>query len=154
MPKGESSWPMTSIHPSHLNSWRHSVRVLLDTQAWLWMLMAPRRFSREALRLVERRANVLVLSAVSAWEIGIKHGLGRLELPGAPESLVPDMMLRTGVEALPISHAHALRAGVLPPHHRDSFDRLLVAQAQIEKLPILSSDTQISQYDVEVIAAT
>ena len=86
------------------------------------MLMAPERFSLESLRTVEDSKNELVLSAASAWEIGIKHGLGRLELPGA-----------------------------LPPHHRDPFDRLLVAQAQIEDLPILTSDPLLSPYDVTVI---
>ncbi|MCJ7630003.1 MAG: type II toxin-antitoxin system VapC family toxin [Longimicrobiales bacterium] len=129
------------------------MRVLLDTQAWLWMLMAPERFSRQSLRIVETTANELVLSAASAWEIGIKHELGRLELPGAPETVIPDLMLRSGVEALAISHAHALRAGTLPPHHRDPFDRLLIAQAQLESLPILTSDNQIALYEVEVISA-
>ena len=127
------------------------MRVLLDTQAWLWMLMDPERFSRRSLRIVEKTANELVFSAASAWEIGIKHELGRLELSGAPESVIPDLMLRSGVEALPISHAHTLRASTLPPHHRDPFDRLLIAQAQLENLPILTSDTQMALYDVEVI---
>lgn len=129
------------------------MRVLLDTQAWLWMLMDPERFSHRSLRIVEKTANELVFSAASAWEIGIKHELGRLELPGAPESVIPDLMLRSGVEALSISHAHALRASTLPPHHRDPFDRLLIAQAQIENLPILTSDSQMALYDVEVIGA-
>jgi PIN domain nuclease of toxin-antitoxin system len=117
------------------------------------MLATPERFSRRSLRIVETTTNELVLSAVSAWEIGIKRGLGRLELPGAPETVVPDLMLRSGVEALAISHAHALRAGALPAHHRDPFDRLLIAQAQIEHLPILTSDKQMVLYDVEVISA-
>ena len=129
------------------------MRVLLDTQAWLWMLMAPQRFPSEALDVVENTGNDLVLSAASAWEIGIKHGLGRLELPGAPEKVIPDLMLRSGVEPLTISHAHALRAGALPPHHRDPFDRLLVAQAQMEDLPILTSDALLGQYDITLIAA-
>lgn len=129
------------------------MRVLLDTQAWLWMLMAPERFSHRSLRIVEASKNHLILSAASAWEIGIKHELGRLELPGTPESVIPDLMLRSGVGALPISHAHALRAGALPPHHRDPFDRLLIAQAQIEGLPLLTSDAQVKQYEVEVIDA-
>ncbi len=129
------------------------MRILLDTHAWLWMLMAPERFSRRSLRIVEKTKNDLVLSAASAWEIGIKHQLGRLELPGSPESVIPDLMLRSGVEGIPISHAHALRAGVLPQHHRDPFDRLLVAQAQIEGLPLLTSDAFLKRYDVEVIDA-
>ena len=129
------------------------MRILLDTQAWLWILMAPERFSGPALRIVEKRRNELVLSAISAWEIGIKYDLGRLKLSGAPESVIPDLMLRSGVEPLTISHAHALRAGALPPHHRDPFDRLLVAQAQIEDLPILTSDALLGQYDITVINA-
>ncbi len=94
-----------------------------------------------------------MLSAASAWEIGIKHQLGRLELPGAPETVLPDLMLRSGVEALTINHAHALRAAALPAHHRDPFDRLLVAQAQMEGLPILTADAQIPVYEVQVIPA-
>jgi len=117
------------------------------------MLMAPGRFSSEALHIVEDRSNNLVLSAASAWEISIKHGLGRLHLPGAPESAIPDLMLRSGVEALPINHGHALRAGALPAHHRDPFDRLLIAQGQIEELPILTSDPMFARYDVMVMGA-
>ncbi len=127
--------------------------VLLDTQAWLWMLMAPERFSERALQLVQSADNRLILSAASAWEVAIKHELGRLQLPGPPESVIPDLLLRSGVEPLPITHVHALRAGSLPPHHRDPFDRVLVAQAQLEGLPILTSDAQIQRYDVEVMAA-
>jgi PIN domain nuclease of toxin-antitoxin system len=129
------------------------VWILLDTQVWLWMLMAPERFSEQALRLVQSAHNRLILSAASAWEVAIKHELGRLQLPGPPESVIPDLLLRSGVEALPMTHIHALRAGSLPPHHRDPFDRMLVAQAQLEGLPILTSDAQIRLYDVEVMAA-
>jgi PIN domain nuclease of toxin-antitoxin system len=118
------------------------------------MLTTPERFSPAALEIVQGKGNGLVLSAASAWEIGIKHELGRLDLPGAPEAVIPDLILRTGVEPISISHAHALRAGSLPRHHRDPFDRLLVAQSQIEGLPILTADTQITLYEVEVIEAT
>jgi PIN domain nuclease of toxin-antitoxin system len=128
------------------------VRVLLDTQAWLWMLAAPERFSGRALRLVESRSNELLLSAASAWEIAIKHALGKLKMPGKLEASVPDLMQKTGVIALPITHAHALRAGSLPSHHRDPFDRLLIAQAQLERIPILTSDTQLDSYDVKLLA--
>lgn len=118
------------------------------------MLSAPERLSSKALSLVETSGNELVFSAASAWEIGIKHGLGRLELPGAPETVLPDLMLRSGVEALSISHAHALRASSLPPIHRDPFDRILIAQAQIEEIPLLTSDPEIARYEVEVIEAS
>jgi PIN domain nuclease of toxin-antitoxin system len=129
------------------------VRVLLDTQVWLWMLMAPERFSERALDLVQSAHNRLILSAASAWEIAIKYELGRLQLPNPPEAVIPDLMLRSGVEALPMIPVHALRAGSLPTHHRDPFDRMLVAQAQLEGLPILTSDPWIRRYDVEVMEA-
>jgi PIN domain nuclease of toxin-antitoxin system len=95
----------------------------------------------------------LLLSAASAWEIAIKHGLGRLTLPEAPEAFVPRVMAQLGVTPLPIHHRHALRVASLPPRHRDPFDRLLVAQAQIEGVPILSADRGFAHYDVPVLPA-
>ena len=129
------------------------MRVLLDTQAWLWMLAAPERFAPATRKLLTKSANELVLSAASAWEIAIKHGLGKLRLPDAPERAVPELMARSGVIPLPVLHRHALRAATLPPKHRDPFDRLLVAQAQIEDLSILTADRSFRLYDVRVIAA-
>jgi len=129
------------------------VRVLLDTQAWLWMLAAPERLAPATRKLLTRSDNELLLSAASAWEIGIKHGLGKLRLPDAPERAVPELMARTGVVPLPVLHRHALRVATLPPKHRDPFDRLLVAQAQIEDLPILTPDRSLRLYDVKVIDA-
>jgi PIN domain nuclease of toxin-antitoxin system len=129
------------------------VKVLLDTHCWLWMLTAPEKFSRRALRIVESRSNELYLSAASAWEIAIKHALGKIRIRGRIESVVPDLMQKSSVLPLPITHAHALRAGGLPAHHGDPFDRLLVAQAQLERLPILSADLLLEPYDVKVLAA-
>jgi PIN domain nuclease of toxin-antitoxin system len=116
------------------------------------MLTAPEKFGRRSLRLVESRSNELFLSAASAWEIAIKHALGRIRIPGRIESAVPDLMQKSGVLPLPITPAHALRAGSLPPVHRDPFDRLLVAQAQLERLPILTADARIEDYDVKVLS--
>jgi PIN domain nuclease of toxin-antitoxin system len=129
------------------------MRVLLDTQCWLWMLAAPARLSEPARRLVESADTDLLLSAASAWEIAIKHALGKLTLPAEPDVLVPALMVQTRVTALPIDHDHALRAGRLPRHHRDPFDRMLIAQAQLEAVPILTSDPHFRDYDVELIAA-
>jgi PIN domain nuclease of toxin-antitoxin system len=117
------------------------------------MLSAPERFSERARALVVTSENELFLSSVSAWEIAIKYGLGRLRLPGTPADVVPDLMAETGVLPLPVHHSHALRVADLPPHHRDPFDRLLIAQAQLEGLPVLTADTQFGLYDVEVIRA-
>ena len=129
------------------------MRLLLDTQVWLWMVVAPDRLSPAARRLVASEENELVLSAASSWEIAIKHALGKLKLPGAPADLVPEWMTRTGVTPLAVLHRHALYVASLPPHHRDPFDRLLVAQAQIEDLAVLTADRQFDHYAVKVKAA-
>ncbi len=94
------------------------MRVLLDTQAWLWMLAAPERLAPATRKLLTKSANELLLSAASAWEIAIKHGLGKLRLPDTPERAVPELMARTGVVPLPVLHRHALRVATLPPWSR------------------------------------
>lgn len=126
------------------------MRLLLDTQVWLRMVVAPERLSAAARRLVTSEDNELALSAASAWEIAIKHALGKLKLPREPADLVPEWMERTGVTPLPVLHRHALHVASLPPHHRDPFDRLLIAQAQIEELAVLTADRQFERYDVKV----
>lgn len=103
--------------------------------------------------MVEDRRNDLYLSAASSWEIAIKHAMGRLALPSPPAVLIPEQIRRSGVTGLAIEHTHALRIGALPPHHRDPFDRLLIAQAQVESLPILTADPIFDRYEVEVIRA-
>ena len=117
------------------------------------MLAAPERLSEPSRALVVATDNELLLSAASAWEIAIKYALGKLRLPEAPGDLIPRLMARTGITPLPVHHRHALRVATLPPKHRDPFDRLLVAQAQIEKVPILSADRSFDLYDVEVLGA-
>jgi PIN domain nuclease of toxin-antitoxin system len=117
------------------------------------MVAAPERLSQSSRALVVATENELLLSAASAWEIAIKYGLGKLPLPEAPDHLIPRLMVRTGITPLPIQHRHALRVATLPPRHRDPFDRLLVAQAQIEGVPILTADRSFALYEVEVLAA-
>lgn len=129
------------------------MKILLDTHCWLWMQVSPDRFRPEALELVRDTVNELVLSAASSWEIAIKHAIGKLELPEPPVSYVPSRMKASAVSGLSVEHAHALRVSELPLHHRDPFDRVLVAQAQIESLPILTSDGQLDSYDVETLVA-
>ncbi len=127
------------------------MKLLLDTQCWLWMLMAPERFTAATRAILIAPENELYLSAASSWEIAIKYALGKLRLPGLPGEVVPGLMARSGVVPLPVHHAHALQVAQLPPHHRDPFDRLLVAQAQLEGLPILTADRSFRPYDVEVM---
>jgi len=126
------------------------MRLLVDTHCWLWMHVDPDRFSAETLGLLEDADNELLLSAASAWEIAIKYALGRLPLPACPERYVPSRMKSSGTTGLPVEHVHALRVAELPHHHRDPFDRLLVAQAQIEDIAILTADPQFGLYDVEL----
>ena len=129
------------------------MKVLLDTHCWLWMLAAPERFGESARQLVSDSHTALYLSAASSWEIGIKFSLGKLDLPESPTTFVPKRIERTGVLPLFITHTHALRASELPYHHRDPFDRLLVAQAQLEDLPLLTADRNLAAYDLELITA-
>lgn len=126
------------------------MRLLLDTQCWLWMQVSPERFSSSARLLVETADHELLLSAASSWEIAIKHALGKLPLPEAPSRYVPSRMRTSGVSGLAIEHSHALRVAELPGHHRDPFDRLLVAQAQVEGLVLLTADRQLEPYDAEL----
>lgn len=129
------------------------MRLLLDTQSWLWMVGRPDRLSAEARTLLEDPSNELLLSAACSWEIAIKHAIGKLELPGEPADVIPDWMLRSAVTALPVQHSHALHVASLPLHHADPFDRLLIAQARLEGVPILAADGTFEEYDVEVIRA-
>ncbi|OBI18107.1 twitching motility protein PilT [Mycobacterium sp. E2327] len=128
-------------------------RYLIDTHVWLWLQSDPDRLRDETRAIVEEVRNTILLSAASAWEIAIKYRLGKLALPEAPASYVPDRMRRSGTFALPVDHAHVLRTAELPDHHRDPFDRVLVAQAQLLDLTIVTADAQLSAYDVAVIAA-
>ena len=126
------------------------MKILLDTHAWLWMQASPDRFTIEARALIEDAASELYLSVASSWEIAIKYALGRLALPLPPTQYVPSRMEISGVAPLPIQQAHALHVSELPLHHRDPFDRLLVAQAQLEKLTVLTSDPLFDEYEVDI----
>ncbi len=103
--------------------------------------------------MLENSDNELLLSAASAWEIAIKQALGKLSLPEPPSVYVPKRMASNGVRGLPVALVHALRVAELPPIHRDPFDRLLVAQAQEEKLIVVSADPQVRAYEIDSIEA-
>jgi len=126
------------------------VRYLLDTHTFLWWITDDERLSASAHGLIQDRGNVLYFSAASGWEIAIKSRLDRLEFMGDPEKVIPEQLSLNAIEGLPIQMGHALRVHALPHHHRDPFDRLLVAQSQLEGLPIITADPQIAQYQVEV----
>jgi PIN domain nuclease of toxin-antitoxin system len=129
------------------------VKVLLDTHCFLWMQASPEKLSESARSIVEDLGNELVLSAASSWEIAVKFALGKLPLPMPPDEYVPARMASSGALGLPVEHVHALQVARLPHHHRDPFDRLLVAQAMVEGMPILTADPQLGAYDVEILSA-
>ncbi|WP_322760518.1 type II toxin-antitoxin system VapC family toxin [Frankia sp. Cr2] len=128
-------------------------RYLLDTQVWLWLLAEPRRLRDETHDLLADAANEILLSAVSSWEISIKYRLGTLALPEPPRSYVPDRMRRSGTTVLAVEHDHVLRVAELPDHHRDPFDRILVAQAQALDVPLVTADSQLLAYDITILPA-
>lgn len=124
------------------------MRFLLDTHTVLWCFNASSSLSAKTKRLIEDGGNEILVSAASAWEIATKVRLGKLP---TGEELVSDFdryLARLGFDALPISLQHAVRAGRLAGEHRDPFDRMLIAQAQAEDLPILSNDRIFDSYDV------
>lgn len=126
------------------------MKVLLDTQCWLWLCGSPERFSEATLARLADPKTIRLLSSASVWEIVVKHHLGKLPLPAAPRDFVPSRLSTTGTEVLAISQAHALRIADLPDHHRDPFDRMIVAQALVEGVPLLTADRALDRYPVEV----
>jgi PIN domain nuclease of toxin-antitoxin system len=126
--------------------------MLLDTHTFLWWVSERgARLSDRARDLLSDGENDASLSIASVWEIAIKAGVGRIDLPDIAERYVPDRVRRHGFELLSIGLPHVFRAGALQRIHGDPFDRILVAQAQVEGLPILTADPAISRYDVETI---
>ena len=107
--------------------------------------------SNTARKVLSDGRDDLFFSAASSWEIAIKAGIGKLKLPEPPEDYVPPRIARAGMTALDVTHAHALRVHALPPIHKDPFDRLLVAQAAVEGLTILTADPQIGRYSVPIL---
>lgn len=129
------------------------MRLLLDTHVWLRLQTEPTRINQNVLAMLENMSNELLLSSASSWEIAVKYALGKLPLPAPPAEYVPDRMRRSGVGTLVVTHNHALHVAELPPHHRDPFDRMLVVQAQLENLEIVTADPAFSRYSVPVHSA-
>lgn len=126
------------------------MRLLLDTHVFLWLNTEPERLG-DHLALVENPRHDRLVSAASSWEIAIKSAVGRLQLPEPVARWMPARLADIGATPVPIEHSHALAVADLPPHHRDPFDRLLVAQAQMLGVPLLTSDRQIARYDVDIL---
>lgn len=127
------------------------MRVLLDTHAFIWWDGAPQQLGAQARSACFDSGNELVLSAASVWEMQIKVMLGKLALQKPLRQLIEDQVRQNGLIVLPIVLEHVLRLEGLPPHHKDPFDRLLVAQALTEGWPVVSHDPALAQYPVTVI---
>ena len=124
--------------------------MLLDTHALLWWLSDDPKLSRRAARAIQSSSEVLVSAAIG-WEIATKYRVGKLRLKSWVPADLPSVLDRANMEVLGITMAHAVQAGALPEHHRDPFDRLLIAQSLMERLPIVTGDPAFDAYGVEVI---
>lgn len=127
------------------------MRLLLDTATFLWLVEGDAKLSTAAGEAIADAANQVFLSAASAWEIAIKHSLGRLDLQGLPEEFVPQQRRLHRVDTLPITEDTTLQVGKLPDLHRDPFDRLIVAQAIVGGLTVVTPDRLIKAYPVPTL---
>ena len=125
------------------------MRLLLDTNAFLWWVTDDDSLTPAARAAISDPANECLFSAASAWEIAIKASIGKLTLSGDVQTFLPAQMAANGFEPLPISVTHAARVARLPFHHRDPFDRLLAAQALEERVAVVSADAVFRKYGVK-----
>jgi PIN domain nuclease of toxin-antitoxin system len=127
------------------------VRLLLDTHIFMWWAEEPARLTPTALAALEDQANELILSAASVWEMQIKDQIGKLTLNQALPSLINSQRQTNGLQILAIELAHVLALQNLPLHHKDPFDRLIIAQAIVEDMTVVSADTKFSSYSVKLL---
>jgi PIN domain nuclease of toxin-antitoxin system len=127
------------------------VKYLLDTHTFIWLNGKSSMLSERAAALCSDPANLLLLSLASLWEMQIKLGLGKLTLPAPLAEIIATQQGTNGIRLLPIELPHVLELTSLPDHHKDPFDRMLIAQAIIEKVPLISDDPQIGKYPITVV---
>lgn len=127
------------------------MRILLDTHVWLWMVSDAARIPDDQRAILEDPQSDLFLSAAAIWELAIKHAAGKLRYTGSPATQIPIHVQRSGVRPLSMSIDHALAAADLPMHHRDPFDRMMVAQSRLEDMTFATADHRLEAYDVPVM---
>lgn len=124
------------------------MRLLLDTHAFLWFVNGSTKLSSQARELINNPINQPFLSVASLWEMAIKISIGKLSLDIPLENLIPQHMQISGIDLLPNDLPHTVVVSTLPFHHRDPFDRLMVAQAMVEDVPIVSADPAFDDYAI------
>jgi len=127
------------------------MKYLIDTHTFLWWITDSSSLSKKAREIIGKAGNDLFWSVASSWEVAIKNKLGRLPLPEVPSVFITSELFKNRVESIQISNDHAFAAGQLPFHHKDPFDRMLISQAQMEDMVILSSDNVFQQYEVKTV---
>jgi PIN domain nuclease of toxin-antitoxin system len=127
------------------------MKYLLDTMVWLWSVGPVENIGDAGLQILEDGGLDVCLSVVSSWEIAIKTRLGKYKLPQSPDRYLPKKLAQQGIRPLQVTLEHSLKVASLPLHHHDPFDRLLIAQAIVEKMVILTSDRVFAKYPVEVL---
>jgi PIN domain nuclease of toxin-antitoxin system len=125
------------------------MRLILDTNVFLWIITDDPRLSTSARRAFLDEGNALLLSMASVWEMFVKIGTGKLVVAEEPASFLRDQLSQNRIDLLPIRYEHCARLPELPDVHRDPFDRLIIAQAIHERLPVVSSDSRFAEYGVE-----
>ena len=127
------------------------MKILLDTCTFLWIATDAPALSQRALELFVERENEVYLSVVCTWEMGVKHALGKLPLPASPEQYIPAQRTKHGIESLPLEEEASLYLGKLPLAHKDPFDRMLICQAIVHSMVLLTPDPLISQYPIRTV---
>ena len=127
------------------------MRILLDTHIFIWWDSDPEQLSSTARAFCDDSANALVLSVVSVWEMQIKQQLGKLKLRLPLTELIEGQQQTNGIEVLPVTLNHVLALENLPLHHKDPFDRLLIAQALVEDMSLLSADPAFGKYNIKLL---
>jgi len=127
------------------------MKLLLDTHTFIWWDSEPAKLSPQALALCQDRQNILLLSVVSIWEMQIKIQLGKLRLALSLREIIESQRQTNNIEIVPVTLAHVLALESLPSHHGDPFDRMLVAQAMVEGAALVSADSNIAKYAVQVV---
>ncbi len=122
----------------------------MDTHVLIWWLTEDMRLSSSAYRIIKSHKNYLFWSTASSWELSIKCALGRLEFEDSLESLIPSELAKNQIEIMPIQNEEAILAGQLPMHHKDPFDRMLIAQANIESVGIITNDSKFKLYEADI----